>query len=101
MSNDVRSPAWAKATAGDLDMGSRSIRAVLTEFIKSFTSTPHAVTETTTNLEDVTHAINTGDNKVAGYMVWNSTTGLPLWADGPAAADTWSAATGTATHSPV
>ena len=58
------------------------------------------VTSTTTALEAVANAINT-TGKYTGKMVWNTTTGLPLWADGPAAADTWSLATGVATHSPI
>lgn len=58
------------------------------------------VSTTTAALEAVANAINTTD-KYAGKMVWNATTGLPLWADGPLAADTWSLATGVATHSPV
>jgi hypothetical protein len=55
---------------------------------------------TTTQLEDIEDAVNTA-NKYAGRLVWNSTTGLPLWADGDAAGDTWSLATGVATHTPV
>ena len=58
------------------------------------------VSTTTAALEAVANAINTTD-KYAGKMVWNATTGLPLWADGPLAADTWSLATGVAAHSPV
>lgn len=58
------------------------------------------VTSTTAALEAVGNAINT-TGKYTGKLVWNTTTGLPLWADGPAAADTWSLATGVATHSPV
>lgn len=56
-------------------------------------------TATTTQLEADDHAINT-TGKYTGKMVWNTTTGLPLWADGPGATDTWSLATGVATHTP-
>ena len=59
------------------------------------------VTSTTTALADVTAAINTGANKVAGYMVFNTTTGAPVWATGNADADVWNDATGTTAHSPV
>jgi hypothetical protein len=58
------------------------------------------VTSTTTALELVANAINTVD-KYAGKMVWNTTTGVLVVADGPLAADTWSTAAGAATHSPV
>lgn len=57
-------------------------------------------TTTSAALEAVGNAINT-TGKYTGKLVWNTTTGLPLWADGPAAADTWSLATGVATHSPI
>jgi hypothetical protein len=58
------------------------------------------VTSTTTALEDVGAAINTAD-KYAGKLVWNTTTGVLLCADGAAADDTWSTAAGAATHTPV
>lgn len=58
------------------------------------------VSSTTTALEDVGDAINTAD-KYAGKMVWNATTGIPVWADGALAADTWSGADGAVDHSPV
>lgn len=57
-------------------------------------------TSTTTLLESVAAAINT-TGKYVGKMVWNTTTGLPLWADTAAANGTWSLATGVATHTPV
>ena len=59
------------------------------------------VTATTTELEDVTDAINTRADKVEGYMVKNSTTNIPYWAAGNADADVWEDATGTTIHSPV
>jgi hypothetical protein len=58
------------------------------------------VTSTTVALEAVANAINTTD-KYAGKMVWNTTTGVLVVADGPLAADTWSTAAGAATHTPV
>lgn len=59
------------------------------------------VTATTVQLEDVTHAINTDAAKVAGYEVFNTTTGAPVWAVGNADADAWNDATGTEAHAPV
>ena len=56
--------------------------------------------ETTTNIEDISHAINTA-NKFTGKLVWNSTTGVLCCADGPLAADTWSEADGTLEHTPA
>ena len=58
-------------------------------------------TETTTNLADVAHAINTTDYKIEGSMVFNATTNKPVWAAGSAAADVWVDATGSTAHSPV
>lgn len=56
---------------------------------------------TTAELEDVTDVVNTSPAKHAGYMVWNSTTGKPVFADGSADADTWADATGATAHTPV
>lgn len=58
-------------------------------------------TATTTELADVTDAINTGAEKVAGYMVFNTTTNAPVWAEGATDADVWNDATGTTAHSPA
>ena len=57
-------------------------------------------TSTTTALEDVAAAVNTV-GKHAGKLVFNTTTGVLVVADGPAAGDTWSTAAGVATHTPV
>ena len=62
---------------------------------------PNPPVATTTELEDVTDIINTSPLKHAGFMVWNSTTGIPVFADGSNDSDTWSDATGAATHTPV
>ena len=59
------------------------------------------VTATTSELEDITDAINTDAAKIAGYMVFNTTTGAPVWAVGDADGDTWDDATGTTVHTPV
>lgn len=57
---------------------------------------------TTARLESVTDPINTNPAaKVVGKGVYNTTTGIMYFADGTAAADTWSTADGAATHSPV
>lgn len=58
------------------------------------------VASTTAALAAVGDAINTSA-KYAGKMVWNATTGIPVWADGPLAADTWSGADGAVDHTPV
>jgi hypothetical protein len=54
---------------------------------------------TTAQLADIADLINTKD-KYAGRMVWDSTLGQPVWADGAAAGDTWSLATGVVAHTP-
>jgi hypothetical protein len=59
------------------------------------------VTETTTNLIDNAHAINTSALKVAGYMVFNTTTSIPVWAAGSGDSDVWVDATGATAHTPV
>jgi hypothetical protein len=66
----------------------------------SWISVPGNASSTTTNLADVTHQINTVD-KFAGKMVYNTTTGLPVFAAGSAAADLWKTAAGETAHSPV
>jgi hypothetical protein len=62
---------------------------------------PNPPVATTTELEDVTDVINTSALKHAGFMVWNSTTGKPVFADGSNDADTWADATGATAHTPV
>lgn len=101
MSNDIRNPVWVRQVLGSLGSGAESPRAVLLEMLQSLLTTPATETATTTQLADITAEINTSDNKVAGYMVWNSTTGIPVWADGSGAGDTWSGADGLVDHTPV
>lgn len=57
-------------------------------------------TSTTAALAAVANAINTG-GKFAGKMVFNTTTGKPVWAVGPLAADVWKDATGATAHTPI
>lgn len=54
---------------------------------------------TTAQLADIADLINTKD-KYPGQPVWDSTLGQPVWADGAAAGDTWSLATGVVAHTP-
>jgi len=61
----------------------------------------HVVTSTTTALADNASAINVSTRKVAGYVVYNTTTNMPVWADGPADGDIWVDATGSTAHTPV
>ncbi len=58
-------------------------------------------TETTTNLEDVSNAINTGAAKVQGTMIYNSTTDNPVYAVGAANNSVWVDGAGTTVHTPV
>lgn len=55
---------------------------------------------TTTELADAAATIN-AMGKHTGRQVYNTTTGLPLWASGPGTADTWDDATGTTQHTPA
>lgn len=57
-------------------------------------------TSTTAALASATNAINTG-GKVAGVLVFNTTTNKPVWATGSTATSTWVSADGTTAHTPV
>lgn len=56
---------------------------------------------TTAALVDVSNAINTVVSKKQGLMVWNSTTGAPVWSTGGADNSVWNDATGSTAHTPV
>jgi len=58
-------------------------------------------TATTTELEDIADAINTGALKVPGYMVFNTTSGAPVWAIADTDGGVWNDATGTLAHTPI
>jgi len=58
-------------------------------------------TATTAELTAIANAINTTALKVAGYMVFNTTSGAPVWAVGAADGDVWNDATGTLAHTPA
>ena len=55
---------------------------------------------TTTELADVADAINV-TNKYIGKRVYNTTTGIVVYADAASAAGTWSEADGSVEHSPA
>jgi len=59
------------------------------------------VVYTTAQLTDITSAINISILKVAGYQVFDTTLGQPLWAAGDLAGDVWVDATGATVHTPV
>ena len=82
----------------------QSIRLVTTDGEKLFDSKfkPHeSLTETTTNLEDITHVVNTGPLKRTGTMYFNTTTGRPVWSSGGSAGSVWVDSAGTTLHTPV
>lgn len=54
---------------------------------------------TTAQLADAADPINTVD-KAPGRMVFNTTLGQPVWADGAGATDTWSLSTGVVSTTP-
>ena len=58
-------------------------------------------TTTTAALTDVADVINTAAKKVAGYTLFNITTGAPVWSTGSADASVWNDATGSLAHTPV
>jgi len=55
---------------------------------------------TTAQLAAIGDAINTA-NKRAGKMVFDTTLGQPVWADGATAGSTWSLSTGVVAHTPA
>jgi hypothetical protein len=57
-------------------------------------------TSTTTKLADIDDPINTVD-KHTGKMVFNVTTGLPVWAVDGTAGGLWNTAAGATAHTPV
>jgi len=59
------------------------------------------LTATTAELTDITNAVNTNANKVAGLMVWNTTTTAPVWALDDTDGGIWLDATGTLAHIPA
>jgi hypothetical protein len=55
---------------------------------------------TTTQLADITDAVNTVGKEI-GLSYFNTTTGLPVWAVGATAGSVWVDATGATAHTPV
>jgi hypothetical protein len=70
-------------------------------FERVLTQSDSARTATTTELEQDTDAINTAAEKVEGFMVFNSTTNIVVWAAGAGDTDVWVDATGATAHTPV
>jgi hypothetical protein len=58
------------------------------------------VTDTSTNLADITAAVNT-TGKYTGKRVWNTTTSRPVFAAGGTAGGLWVYSDGTTAHTPV
>lgn len=59
----------------------------------------HCATALTSNLADITDEINTLEPQT-GQMVFNTTTGIPVWKSGDTAGAVWVDATGTTAHTP-
>ena len=77
------------------------VEAVIDAKLEDFTDSPAApVTSTTVALEAIGNAINT-TGKVAGKQVFNTTTGMPVYAVGSTAGSVWNEADGTTGHTPV
>jgi hypothetical protein len=56
---------------------------------------------TSTNLNDITHAVNTSNGKKNGVMVYNTTTDMPVWAISNTDGAVWKDAQGNTVHTPV
>jgi hypothetical protein len=57
--------------------------------------------ETSANLNNIAHEVNTSSYKRQGFCVFNSTVGKPVWANGNGDGDTWKDAAGTVVNTPV
>jgi len=58
-------------------------------------------TAVTSQLTSVTSDINMSTEKTAGFMVWNTTTKKPVFANGSDDNSTWYDAAGSLAHTPV
>lgn len=76
------------------------IEDVVTEVVQDVVDAHDQIVSTTTALADITAAINT-TNKTVGKMVYNSTTGLPVFAFDATAGGLWKTAAGATAHTPV
>ena len=74
---------------------------VITGIINGWWFIDGVMTTATANLTSVSDVVNTMEFKRAGLMVWNSTTGMPVWASGSGSTATWVDATGAVAHTPV
>lgn len=70
-------------------------------FERVLTQSDTARTSTTAALAAIGNAINTAAEKEAGFMVFNTTTGAPVWASGNTDGAVWVDATGATAHTPV
>lgn len=59
------------------------------------------VTYTDAQLNDITHAVNTDAGKILGAEVFNSTQGVPAYAQGAADGSVWADGAGTTINTPV
>jgi len=76
------------------------IAAEVTSIVQDVVAAADPVTAVTTDLVDIDHAINT-TNKIAGKMVYNTTTGLPVFAVDGTAGGLWKNAAGATAHTPA
>ena len=81
--------------------GSKGTALLLNNVQAAIPTNLHLPTETTTNLADITHAINTSAAKVEGSIIFNTTSNQPVYAVGNADGDVWVDATGATAHTPV
>jgi len=57
--------------------------------------------ETSANLNNIAHEVNTSAYKRQGFCLYNSTVGKPVWAVGSADGDLWKDSAGTTVNTPV
>lgn len=76
------------------------IDAEVTAVVQDVVDAHDQIVSTTAALAAIGNAINT-TNKTVGKMVYNSTTGLPVFAAGANANSVWNTAAGALAHTPV
>ncbi len=81
--------------------GGLEVKGLTASYERVLTLRDASETSTTAALAAIGDAINTSDEKEAGFSVFNTTTGLPVWALGNTDGAVWVDATGATAHTPV
>lgn len=96
--NNIAVTKTKTAATGGLEVNNTQTGA---GFERVLTQSDSARTSTTAALVAIANAINTAAEKEAGFMVFNTTTSLPVWAVGNTDGAVWVDATGATAHTPA